>query len=286
MDNFQSGFALELCDIMSKQAASKASAPSPTKAKQLAVLMSTEKGQAALKNLRHGTKRVAVGSLAHKIINPDATTGSAIRTGAGMAAGGAIGASLAKQIGFKGVKGALAGSFLGSALGIRAMRRKHPKKTDRELLEMSLKKEGQQLVATATVPRRDATSGATPAPQRQAPPKSNNQIITDPKTGARGTAAQLAENTAAGARMAKEEKMKAGIQQGASALASKAKGLAKSWGIGGQKPSGGIDFSKYKSLNQPAATKAPPRTQAAPVKNPNLSSTGTTNAQRFSAYMP
>lgn len=95
-----------------------------------------------LRKAKRGGRSVAVGALAHKLINPGSTTGNAVRSGVGMAAGGAIGTNLARQLGFKGTRGMLAGSFLGSALGIRAMRKgKKKKKSDRELLEMALNKD-------------------------------------------------------------------------------------------------------------------------------------------------
>lgn len=139
MDNFHSGFALELVDIMSKEAAA---AETASKAERLRAAMATPEGRSLLRKAKRGGRSVAVGALAHKLINPGSTTGNAVRSGVGMAAGGAIGTNLARQLGFKGTRGMLAGSFLGSALGIRAMRKgKKKKKSDRELLEMALNKD-------------------------------------------------------------------------------------------------------------------------------------------------
>lgn len=137
MDNFQSGFALELVEIFRKEAAAEKTL---SKAEKLRIAAATPEGRKLLAHAKRGGRSVAIGTLAHKLINPGSTTGNAVRSGVGMAGGGAIGANLARQLGFKGGRGAIAGSFLGSALGIRAMRKGKKKKTDRELLEMSLKK--------------------------------------------------------------------------------------------------------------------------------------------------
>jgi hypothetical protein len=138
MDNFHSGFALELVGIMSKEAAA---AEATSKAEKLRAAAATPEGRKLIAHAKRGGRSVAVGTLAHKLINPGSETGTAVRSGVGMAGGGAIGTNLARQLGFKGTRGMLAGSFLGSALGIRAMRKGKKKKSDRELLEMALKKD-------------------------------------------------------------------------------------------------------------------------------------------------
>ena len=140
MDNFRSGFSSELMDIMSKEAAA-----AKTKTKrvlQYEKLLADPKTKSLGRKAERGARQVAIGGLAHKLINPGADMASATRSGIGMAGGGAIGNNLAKQMGAKSVKSKIISSFLGSALGIRAMRKgKTEGKSDRELLEMAIKKE-------------------------------------------------------------------------------------------------------------------------------------------------
>ena len=137
MDNFRSGFGSELMEIMSKEATDAES-----KRSKVQKLIGTSKARSLGRMAGRGARQVAIGGLAHKLINPGSDMASATRSGIGMAGGGAIGNSLARQMGAKSVKANLISSFLGSALGIRAMRKAKKKgKSDRELLEMAIKKE-------------------------------------------------------------------------------------------------------------------------------------------------
>ena len=189
MDNFRLGFSYELMEVMSKEAASKKAPGIAAKSERFKDLIKSKQGRSLGRVAGRGARQVAIGGMAHKLINPDASVGSAARSGVGMAAGGAIGTSLARQMGAKGKKAALISSFLGSALGIRAMRKGRKEgKSDKEIVEMALKKEGQEMVATATRPKRDATTGASPPsfgrpsqPQGQSPLTSAGAIVQPPQ---------------------------------------------------------------------------------------------------------
>lgn len=149
MNHFHAGFSDELHDIMSKEAASRAD-----KAKE--ALRSPEGKRMAAKAGRiagSGAKGALYGALFHKLVDPDISAGTALRSGVGVTAGGHVGSALGKQVGIKSNKGKLMAGLVGSALGLRMARKKHPKKSDRELLEMALKKEGGDAVATASGPQ-------------------------------------------------------------------------------------------------------------------------------------
>jgi hypothetical protein len=268
MDNFQSGFAHELVEIMAKEAASSRKAQLSKIEKFLA---NSEKAKGLGRTAGRGAKSVAIGAAVHKLVNPDATMGSATRSGIGMAGGGKIGVSLAKQLGLGSAKGKVISGVLGSALGIRAMRsgKRSKEKYERELLEKVLSKEAQKLVAT-----RDVTTGATPSVQQ--PKADPSKILTD-SSGARGTAAQLAENKAAGLRQKKQTNFESGVK----GLVGKIQGAAKSWGSGWG--SGGAAKGSPVTKASPVARSATRSTRTVPTKSPTAKwdSTKTTNAQRF-----
>ena len=190
MNHFHYGFATELVDIMEKEAARKKEPPPPTRG-----------------------ERFKAG------VDPNVTMGEAVGSGMGVQLGGELGSAMARRMGVRGSKGQLAASVLGSALGLRHMHKRHKsaaKEREEEELRRMLKKEGQQRLALATQPRRDATSGATPSPRPTAPASkpATPQVTYDSKLQARGTPAQLAEERAARGRAATRELVGKGVKAG------------------------------------------------------------------------
>lgn len=111
MNHFHSGFASELVDIMSKEAAL-----SGAEAGNLAKSLSAHSAGRAV---RSGMSGALYGALFHKLVDPDISAGQALRSGAGVTAGGHVGAATAKGLGIRSRKGQLISGLVGSALGLR-----------------------------------------------------------------------------------------------------------------------------------------------------------------------
>jgi len=162
MNHFHAGFADELLDIMTKEATSRA--------EKVKEALKSPEGKRLSRKAGHlagsGAKGALYGALFHKLVDPEISAGTALRSGVGVTAGGHIGSALGKQVGVRSSKGKLMTGLVGSALGLRLARKKSKaKKSDRELLEMALKKEGAPSVATISGPQNPSRGlGAPPAP--------------------------------------------------------------------------------------------------------------------------
>lgn len=259
--------------MMSKEAAwkKKTSEPAPpTRSEKFRASMKTPEGRKVVRGLKGRGKEVLTGAALYKLMTPGSSMEEAGKSGLALHAGGSLGEALARRLGARGGKAQIAGHIAGSALGLRYLRNrekaKKKGKTDRELLEMALKKEGQaQLVSTATQPKTPSTPGVG---QRW------GQVKSLASKAGQGIKSMM--ETGANKQREQQQRVQS-LQQ----FSQRRQQVAE------PKPARGLDFSKYPSLNKskPAGTQSTGSSVKPMRKSKGIQQALTRQGTRYQQFM-